>query len=194
MKKIASHLRACAILLAAGYTIAVPILVGIGKLSISAATLMLISSVLLVILVHFNQVVEVSLGPLRAKMREVLGDTEEVLHRLRSIIKIISRMSLGQTMMSNLWLGNIPVKKQFQMYDEICKMLKKLDISEDELRDEVDDIWRDGIKIIYLNLIFKELLNVLHVSGNPSNEEQEKKLQTQREVFIGRHTASISNS
>ena len=166
-----THFRDLSYCSAITFAIAAPIMVGGGWLTTQAGIFLLASALFLVLVSRIDTIAEMSVGPMRARMRDTISEAESILSHLRSITRIMAKMSIAKFMMGNFWLGNVPLRQQFSIHDELILQMKKLGLSDDEIED-ADATWKAGIKMMYVNIITNALQSVDEQGRVPSGQPE----------------------
>lgn len=94
---------------------------------------------------------ELSLGPLRAKMREKIREADASIKQLREISAVSSEVTLTN-LMADTFMDGISLEKRLELHDKIIDSLKKIGVSKDQIA-EADSNWRKGISVIYQRII-----------------------------------------
>jgi len=94
---------------------------------------------------------ELSLGPLRAKMKEQIREADTTIKQLREISAVSSEATLTN-LMAGSFMGGMSLEKRLELHDKIIDSLKKIGASQDQII-KIESDWRKGISIIYQRII-----------------------------------------
>lgn len=94
---------------------------------------------------------ELSLGPLRARMKEQIREADATIKQLREISAVSSEATLTNLMAGNFW-GGMPFAKRLELHDKIVDSLKQIGASDAQIKRAESD-WKKGVSIIYHNKI-----------------------------------------
>jgi hypothetical protein len=96
---------------------------------------------------RFDEVVEISLGPLKARMRETIEEAAATLDQLRGVGVAVSRVVVTD-LMAGSFIGGMDNERRFQLHDEVMKSLDDIGASPEQ-KAAVEAEWRKGVSIIY---------------------------------------------
>jgi hypothetical protein len=129
------------------YSVVVPFIVLYITQNESYVWMSLLVGVFITITSRFNELVEFSLGPLKAKMKEKIAQTEATLEQLRKVGVSTSGAILTSIMAEN-FSGGTTFRRRKELHDKIIKMLGGIGANEKEIQEAESD-WIKGISVIY---------------------------------------------
>lgn len=133
----------------------VPALVYLRFTSVSFAALSLLAYCFLLFFIRFEDIAEISLGPLRAKMKEQIEESAATVEQLRSLASAISRGVLTDLMAGQFFDG-MTLRQRLDLHESIINELRSLGVSESQIN-EAETNWRKGIGVIYHRIIRQHL-------------------------------------
>lgn len=133
------------------FTLLVPSTIGLYFDNIKVALVALVSGGLVLVISIADQVSEISLGPLRAKLRETIAEAHATIEQLRATAVVIARASLGQ-LIADSFIGRMTGAQRFRLHDELITNLYHLGVSDEQVN-EAKAIWNKGIRVIYVRAI-----------------------------------------
>lgn len=135
------------------FTAIVPILIGTLGGSASTAWAALVSGAFLTFIAKLADVAELSLGPVKARMREVIDEAAATTEQLREVATTIATAVMTD-MMAGGFSGSMHLAERFELHDQLLAQLDKLGVSEDQKRRTTAQ-WRKGVAVIYHRIIGK---------------------------------------
>ncbi len=96
---------------------------------------------------RFESFVEVTFGPLKAKMKQTIAEANATLDQLKEIAAMSASAMLTDAMGSNFWDG-MTVSRMLSIYDSIIRSLRKIEVSETQMQ-EVTKEWNKGVALLY---------------------------------------------
>jgi len=129
------------------FTLVVPILIGKFFSDHSISWVAALCGAFVVLMSKFEILQELSLGPLKAKMREQLREAAATIEQLRKIAAVTSEATLTD-LMAGSFMGSMTLKKRLELNDKIIESLKEIGATEEQIK-KVELDWRKGISIIY---------------------------------------------
>jgi hypothetical protein len=130
------------------------------------ATLALTAALGFTALTRIDELAELSLGPLRAKMRETIAEAAATIDQLRQVAVTSSRAILTDLMAANFMSG-MTLRKRFELHDEIIAALDSIGASEAQ-KELARTEWKKGITVIYHRAIRKA------VRADPNIDEKRR--------------------
>lgn len=112
-----------------------------------AAWIAAVSCLLFTLLMRAEDLAELSLGPLRAKMREQVREAAVTVAELKAVAASTAAANLT-TLMSGNFMGGASLRSRLDSFDRIVAALREVGFSEGELR-EITSEWRKGMGLIY---------------------------------------------
>ncbi len=139
----------------------VPLVLAAIKVEQPPWSMLVASGVLLMLATRFDVVEELSIGPLKAKLREQIKKTELTLAHLRRFTIPLAKSIATMTMAEGRWDGGTSLAERMQMKEELDGALKQLEVSEGE-KEEVYRPWNGMLEFDHAHRI-----------GNTSNLSRE---------------------
>ena len=154
------------------FTVVAPIVIGVRLENTTMAGMALVGGAFITFISRLDQMSELSLGPLRAKMREKIEEADETLEQLRETAATMSKASLGHMMASSFWAG-LSLAQRFKLHDEVISNLRGLGASDFQI-EQADAIWLCGIPVIYSRAVCNALRGAQSAADRISrtNEQQ----------------------
>jgi hypothetical protein len=103
-----------------------------------------------------DNLAELSMGPLRAKMRETIAEAAATIDQLRDVATSITSAFLTQ-LIAGSFMGGMSQRSRFQMHDDLLDQLKSLGVSEERLQ-QSDAGWRLAVGVIYHSIIETKIM------------------------------------
>jgi hypothetical protein len=103
------------------------------------------------LMARLEDLAEVSLGPVRAKMREALSEAAATIKQLRQVAASLATSALSELMAGSFQEG-IPLTRRLELYDQVMEDLDKLGILEEQRRQATAE-WQNDIHLIYCRII-----------------------------------------
>jgi hypothetical protein len=110
-----------------------------------------------------DSLAELSMGPLRAKMRETIAEAAATIDQLRDVATSITSAFLTQ-LIAGSFMGGMSQRGRFQMHDDLLDQLRSLGVSNERL-EQADKGWRLGVGVIYHSIIETKIMR----DATPSN-------------------------
>lgn len=133
------------------FILVVPSAIGVLLDNMKVASLALVSGGLVLIISIADRVSEISLGPLRAKLKETIAEAHATVEEVRATAIVIARASLGQ-LIADSFIGRMTSEQRFRLHDEVIHNLDHLGVSDEQIN-EAKEIWNKGIRVIYVRAI-----------------------------------------
>ncbi len=152
------------------FTLAAPVLIGLYLRDASIAWIAVACGVFVTIMAKFDDLVEFSLGPLRARMRETINEANATIEQLRKVAVTSARATLTNLMSGNFMDGTT-LRTRLDLHDQYIDTLGRIGVSEVEIG-ACDELWRKGVGVIYHRGI-GHCLNTLQ-SQHPADSEPGK--------------------
>lgn len=163
-----SFTRNAAIAIGAGLILVAPTLVYLVTKDGLAATFALVSATLFTLLLRFDEMSEVAVGPLRVALSKKIEEATATLAQLRTITRTISRTLLTD-LASGSFMDGMSTTTRLALHDEVIAELKSLGMSGDEIRD-VETDWRKAMGVIYWRAVGKALEPSFAATGPTRND------------------------
>jgi hypothetical protein len=141
--------------LGAVLTLAAPLIFGLTGHDAATSAIVAASGIAVMVLTKIEDLVEISFGPLSARMRETIREAAATIEQLRSVATAISQASLTDMMAGN-FMGGTTLRTRMQLRDRIIQTLRDVGVSEAQVS-EAESEWRKGISLIYHRVIRERL-------------------------------------
>lgn len=128
------------------FTIVAPVLLGVLGYE-GVAWIALVAGAFVTLVSKLRDIAEITLGPVKAKMRETIAEAHVTIEQLRSVA-LASAKSITTSLISESFMGQHPFLERLRLKEGVLENLEMLGATENELRD-AEDKWRRGITIIY---------------------------------------------
>jgi hypothetical protein len=133
------------------FTLVIPVFLQLYYHDSTAAWISLLCGAFVTIMQKFEDIVELSFGPIKARMKETIKEATATIEQLQRIAKSQSKAMLTE-MMASSFMGGTKFSNKIDLHDEVISNLKVIGISESEIS-EIDEMWKRGMNIMYLNTI-----------------------------------------
>jgi hypothetical protein len=144
------------------FILAVPISIGLFFHAISVAWLAALCGAFVLLVSRLETLAELSLGPLKAKMRQTIAEAAATVDQLRDIATpMISAFLID--LISGSFMGGISNERRLQLHDELIDKLKALGATEEQLR-KAEDGWRKGINVLFHRIIRNQIVEAARPS------------------------------
>lgn len=158
------------------FTIAAPIVLGTYLGDHSTSWISALCGAFIVFVSRLDEIAELSLGPVKAKMREVINEANAKIEQVQKIAKDIAKPTLATLMAGNFgFQDGMNLEKRLRLHDEMIANLEEIGISEEDIF-QIDENWRDGIGVIYHRAI-SPLMGYLENSHRINTDATEKERQ-----------------
>jgi len=153
------------------FTATIPIGIGLYFENASTAWLAFVCGGFIIFIARLEDLAELSLGPLKAKMRETIQQAHVTIDQLGRVAQTFTKATLTGQMAANFMDGTT-LETRLNLHDQLISALKEIGLNEDKIKD-ADEMWAKGIGIIYHRGI-RELLQENHkhdpITGRVSPE------------------------
>lgn len=133
------------------FTLIAPLIIGLYFGDHSTSWLAALCGAFVSFLAKIGDLAELSLGPLKAKMREKMEEASATIAQLRQIATVTSEATLAD-LIAGYFLGGMSLKKRLYLHDNIVESLQCIGVSPEQIV-YAEKGWKVGISIIYLNAI-----------------------------------------
>ncbi len=131
------------------YMLAAPLLVGILLKDVVLAGIVAACGAFVCLLLRLPDLLELSLGPVKAKMRETVREATATIAQLQTMATVQAKAQLNQLMHSNFgWDGSSNAAERLALHDQIIVSLADLGVSSERIV-EAETTWRAGVGVIY---------------------------------------------
>lgn len=149
------------------FTLLAPVVIGVYFQDSSSAWIAVTCGVFVTLMAKFDDLVEFSLGPLRARMRETISEANATIDQLRKLAVTSARATLTDLMAGNFMDGT-SLRTRLDLHDQFIDTLRRIGVPDLEIK-ESDEMWRKGIGIIYhraVRKLLKEQLSQLQAESD----------------------------
>jgi hypothetical protein len=129
------------------FTLAAPLLVGIYTREVGLATVAAVCGAFVTLLAKIDDLVELSLGPVKARMRETIQQAAATVEQLQKIAVVSTRAQLT-ALMSASFMHGANMEQRLAIRGQLIDELEALGISKGDIA-SVETEWRKGVGIIY---------------------------------------------
>ena len=124
-----------------------PTLVAFLTKHVAYGVLLMTSILLAVIVFRFDAVIEISIGPLKAKLKEVIAEANATLEQLKCVAMASSRVALREVVMSQFPMASTQFSNSYELRNEIIDAMKLIGSDESEI-EHIEQEWRKGVGFI----------------------------------------------
>lgn len=110
-----------------------------------------VSGTLSVLFSRIDMLEELSVGPLKAKLREAISEAHATVEQLRTLGAELSNMTLS-LLIATEFMGGMDVKAKFELHRKIIECLTALGASKEQIQGAQGN-WVKGVSIMYYRLI-----------------------------------------
>jgi len=155
------------------FTIAAPIIIGIYYDNPSTSWVAALCGAFIIFVSKWDEIAELSLGPVKARMKEKIEEVNTIIKQLRQAVTITSQAVLTD-LIAGGFMGSMTLAKRLELHRNIISNLREIGASEDQISLAEKD-WRKGINAIYHNNIMIVLEGRVKPSQiNPDTPENKK--------------------
>jgi hypothetical protein len=131
--------------------VAIAPIVAAAVVDLAFGSFVLVTLLAATLVFRLSDVLELSFGPLRARMRETLQETDEALERVRSLAQLSATGILNAVISTGRFGGGNDTWK-VDLRDRIRSELAKLGVSDDEVR-KSEALWNDLVAFDFVGII-----------------------------------------
>lgn len=154
------------------FTAAAPIIIGLFFKDTSTSWVAALCGAFITLMAGLENIAEISLGPVKARMREKIAEAAATIEQLKKVALVMSEGFLTD-LMTNNFMGGITLKKQFELHEKITSSLKDIGASSEQIY-EAEKNWNKGISIIFHRSIKNAVEERHHPSTINSSATQEQ--------------------
>jgi len=133
------------------FTLFAPLVIGIYFNDQSTSWEAALCGAFVTFIARIGDLAELSLGPVKAKMKEKIEEASATIEQLREVATTNSEATLTD-LIAGSFMGGMSLKKKLSLHDNVVKALKGIGASEQQISVAESD-WRKGICIIYQRAI-----------------------------------------
>jgi hypothetical protein len=153
------------------FTTIAPLYIGFKYENIEMSGMAFLCGAFLTFVVRLGDIAELSLGPVKAKMRETIAEANATIDQLHKIAANSAKVTLTDLMGGN-FIGAVALEKRLDLHDQLIDSLKEIGVS-DVLVADADEMWKRGIGLIYHRKI-GEILSREEASKAESSKARDK--------------------
>ena len=155
------------------FTLIAPIVIGTGFGDHSTSWVAALCGAFVTFVAKLESVAELSLGPVKARMREQLKEANATIKQLRDIAVTAADGTLTN-LIAGAFMGGMSLEKRLEIHEKVIESLKEIGASDKQIdRAEID--WRKGISIIYHRAIRNAVESRSHPSKINTEATKEQK-------------------
>lgn len=128
-------------------TIVAPIIIGIYFKDTSTSWVAALCGAFITFVSKLDEISELSLGPVKAKMKEKIDEVNTIIKQLRQAVTVTSQAALTD-LMAGGFSGGMSLVKRLELHNNIIANLREIGASEDQISLAEKD-WRKGVCLIY---------------------------------------------
>ncbi len=133
------------------FTLVAPAVIGVYFKDPSTSWVAALCGAFVTFVAKFEEIAELSLGPVKAKMKEQIAEANATLSQLKNVSATISEGFLSE-LMSGAFFGGMKLRDRFALHDKIIKLLESIGIPEEDIKG-TKTFWNKGICVMYKNKI-----------------------------------------
>lgn len=131
------------------FTIIAPIIIGVWFKDPSTSWVSALCGAFVTFVSRLDDIAELSLGPVKAKMREAIQEANATVEQLRALAESISGTSLTALMAGNFgFRDGLSLEGRLELHDNLVQSLRKIGLPDQRIS-ELDRKWKQGIGVIY---------------------------------------------
>lgn len=148
---------------AVAFTFAAPVIIGLKFENSTTSWVAALCGGFLVLIARLDDIAELSLGPLKAKMRKTIAQAVATTEQLRDVATASARATLS-TLISDHFLGGMKLARRFELHDSVISSLDQIGASEQQ-KLTADSEWQNGVTVIYHSKIGNAFQKVAEKEG-----------------------------
>lgn len=137
------------------FSVIAPLYIGLGLKNINMAWLSLLCGAFVTLMTKYEDIIEFSFGPVKARMRETIRQANATIDQLQKVA-----LSYSTTMLTDLMAGNFmsgtTLENRLNLHDSIIETLRDIGLSDSAI-DQAEQQWKKGIGVIYHRIILHTL-------------------------------------
>ena len=134
-------------------TAVAPIVIGLTGGNASTTWVAALCGAFITFMAKLRDLTELSMGPVRARMRDTIAEANATVEQLRKIATSMAEAFLTDSMAGN-FLSGMPLAKRLRVHDQLVASLEQIGVPNTEIR-WADSEWSKGIGVIYHRIIRK---------------------------------------
>jgi hypothetical protein len=133
------------------FTLLVPVTIGLRTHDQTTAWIALLCGAFVTMLARVDDLTEIALGPVRAKMRETLREATATIAQLRSLAAALGRVA-STDLMAGGFAGTMDAKMRLELYDQLIEQLKGLGLSTLQIK-QATELASKAITLMYFRIL-----------------------------------------
>lgn len=135
------------------FTLVAPVVIGVALESESTAWVAALCGAFVTFAAKLDAIAELSLGPLKARMRNAIEEVHATVDQLRSIATASFKATSAELMAGN-FLSGMGLKRRLELYEQLLRSLEDLELTAAQ-KQEATAFWRQGVGLVYHRAIEK---------------------------------------
>lgn len=149
------------------FVLFVPLLVGFVSKSANLAWLAAICGAFVTVMSRFDDLSELAMGPMQAKLRRAVEEAYATLDQVRELGVIIGRSTLTQ-LIAGEFMDGMSLAERLRIHDQVKAALQSLGVDQNGIG-RAEEQWRKGITLIY----FRAVRAAIEAGRSPSRPPTE---------------------
>ncbi|EPW7005288.1 hypothetical protein ACWO06_004406 [Vibrio parahaemolyticus] len=133
------------------FTLSAPIIIGVYFGDASTSWVAALCGAFITFISKLHEIAELSLGPVKARMKETIEEATATISQLKKIAVANSEATLSD-LIAGSFMGGMSQSKRLEIHDNIIAALKDIGVDEADLN-FVEREWKKGISVIYMRAI-----------------------------------------
>jgi hypothetical protein len=154
---------------AIGFTATMPTIIGLLGGPANVVWASLVCGAFITFISKADGLAELSLGPLKAKMKETIQEASATVGQLRELATTMASAMLTD-IMAGEFLSSMPLAKRLQLHDALLAQLDALGLSPEQRR-RAEAEWVKGVGLIYNRIIRDHLRDAAQRQVAPGHVE-----------------------
>ncbi len=155
------------------FTIVAPVYIGIQYDDPSTSWVAALCGAFVSFMAKIENIAELSLGPVKAKMKQEIKEAAATTEHLKAITTVTSEGFLTDLMAGN-FMGGMKLDKRFELHDKVINALNEIGATPEQIA-RVENNWKKGVAIIYHRTIKKTIEEREHPNKVNPNAPQNAK-------------------
>lgn len=155
------------------FVLLVPIIIGVYFDDPSTSWVAALCGAFVIFMAKVESLAELSLGPVKAKMKQKLQEASATIEQLRNVAVTSSEATLTD-LMAGSFMGGMTLEKQLDLHDKVINALHEIGASSEQIEKAETD-WNKGVSIIYHRAIMKAVEERKHPNQINTQATDEQK-------------------
>ncbi len=147
------------------FTLLAPVTIGLSFHDKSTAWIAALCGVFVTLIAKFDDLTEIGVGPVRAKMRETIREAVATIAQLRSLASTLGRVA-STDLMAGGFMGSMQLKMRLDLYDQLIAQLRELGLDNQQIA-KATELSGKAINLIY----FREIRVAIEQRKQPYSVE-----------------------